>query len=158
MRDFNNEPSFQGMVQIYRLVMDGMKYFCKKFDLTISEATVVLALCAHGEVSLKELCEYVDLPKSTASRMVDSLVERKMVDRKVPPENRRTIKLSINKQFYKKLEKVNQGPALQQALSANLSQEEAFDVIGGMVGKDINAIRAEQMKQKQNKGKQKTKK
>lgn len=134
MKDFTNEPSFEGMLQVYRLVMDGMKFFCKKFDVNISEASIILALCAHGELTLKELCEYVDYPKSTASRLVDGLVSRKMVDRMVPPENRRTIKISVNKAFRKKLEKTNRGPELNSALTENFSQKDGRQLIHDFAG------------------------
>ncbi|MBR3308589.1 MAG: MarR family transcriptional regulator [Lachnospiraceae bacterium] len=148
MKDHLKEPSFEGMLQVFRLVMDGMKFFCKKFDLTISEASIILALCSHGELTLKELCEYIDFPKSTASRLVDGLVARKMVDRKVPPENRRTIKISVNKRFLKKLEDTNQGPELNKALTKNFSQKDGMTLIKDFsesMGKDA---RTAQMKKK----------
>ncbi|MDO4861025.1 MAG: helix-turn-helix domain-containing protein, partial [Bacillota bacterium] len=97
MKKFDGEPSFQGMLDVFQLVMDGMNFFCRKFDLTRSQADIILALCSYGESTLKELCEYVDFPKSTASRIVEELVGRKMLDRTIPPDNRRTIKISVNK-------------------------------------------------------------
>ncbi|MBR2696870.1 MAG: MarR family transcriptional regulator [Parasporobacterium sp.] len=138
MKPFDKEPSFQGMLEVFQLVMDGMNYFCKKFDLSRSQADIILALCAYGESTLKELCEYVDFPKSTASRLVDELVERKMLDRKVPPENRRTIKISVNKRFRKKMESINQSPDLQKALTQRMDQEKGiFEVSKLMMMRDI---------------------
>ena len=138
MDHFDREPSFEGMLEVYQLVMDGMNFFCRKFDLSRSQADIIMALSAYGESSLKELCEYVDFPKSTASRLVDELVERKMLDRVVPPENRRTVKISVNKTFRKKMEKINQSPELNDALTKRMSQEQGMLEIGKlMMQRDI---------------------
>ena len=138
MDHYNKEPSFQGMLEVYQQVMDGMNFFCKKFGLSRSQADIIMALSAYGESSLKELCEYVDFPKSTASRLVDELVERKMLDRVVPPENRRTVKISVNKTFRKKMEKINQSPELNDALTKRMSQEQGMLEIGKlMMQRDI---------------------
>ncbi|MDO4529253.1 MAG: helix-turn-helix domain-containing protein [Lachnospiraceae bacterium] len=133
MKKFDGEPSFQGMLEVFQLVMDGMNYFCRKFGLTRSQADVILALCIYGEATLKELCEYVDFPKSTASRIVEELVARKMLDRTIPPDNRRTIKISVNKRFRKKMESINQSPELQAALTKKMSQEEGIFEIGKLM-------------------------
>ena len=133
MKKFDGEPSFQGMLDVFQLVMDGMNFFCRKFDLTRSQADIILALCSYGESTLKELCEYVDFPKSTASRIVEELVGRKMLDRTIPPDNRRTIKISVNKKFRKKMESINQSPELQAALTKKMSQEEGIFEIGKLM-------------------------
>lgn len=133
MKKIDHEPSFEGMLDVYQLVMDGMKYFCRKFDLSRSQADIIMVLCAYGESTLKELCEYVDFPKSTASRIVDELVERKMLDRKIPPENRRIIKISVNKKFWDKMESINQSPELQAALTKKMSQEEGIFAVGKLM-------------------------
>ncbi len=138
MDHFDREPSFEGMLEVYQLVMDGMNFFCRKFDLSRSQADIIMALAAYGESSLKELCEYVDFPKSTASRLVDGLVERKMLDRIVPAENRRTVKISVNKKFRKKMESINQSSELNQALTQRMSQEKGMLEIGKlMMQRDI---------------------
>ena len=133
MKKLDHEPSFEGMLEVYQLVMDGMKYFCRKFDLSRSQADIIMAICANGESTLKELCDYSDFPKSTASRIVDELVERKMLERTVPPENRRVIKISVNKKFWNKMQQLNEGPELNQALTQRLSQEEGMREIGKLM-------------------------
>ncbi len=149
MKQFDGEPSFQGMLEVYQLVMDGMNFFCKKFNLTRSQADIIMALSAYGESTLKELCGYVDFPKSTASRIVDELVARKMLDRIVPPENRRIVKISVNKNFRKKMEKINQSPELQEALTQRMSQEKGMmEVSKLMIQRDIAKERKSQKPKK----------
>ncbi len=133
MKRIDKEPSFQGMLEVYRMVMDGMNFFCRKFDLTRSQADIIMTLCAYGELTLKELCDHVDFPKSTASRIVDDLVSRKMLEREVPPENRRTIKISVNKKFRQKMETLNQSPELNEALTMRMSQEQGMLEIGKLM-------------------------
>lgn len=143
----DREPSFQGMLEVYQLVMDGMRFFCKKFDLSKSQAEIVMALCAYGESTLKELCEYTDFPKSTASRIVDELVERKILDRVVPPDNRRTIKISVNKKVRKKMEQINESPELNNALTQRMPQEEGMKAVGKLM------VQRDYMKEKKKTGK-----
>lgn len=125
-KDRKDEPSIQGLAYVYQLVLDSLHYFCKTYQLNMNQANVVLMLCFNKKLTLKELCDHTGQPKSTASRIVDGLVERKMVDRSVPEDNRRTILLSLNKSFAKKLERLNGDKGFTQLLTKNLSQEQGM--------------------------------
>lgn len=123
-KDKRTEPSVQGLAYVYQLVLDSLQYFCKAYQLNMNQANVILVLTFNQQMTLKELCDHTGQPKSTASRVVDVLVERKMVDRKVPEDNRRTVLLTINKTFAKKLERLNGEKEFIKVLTKNLPQEQ----------------------------------
>ena len=54
-----------------------------------------------------ELSEILDLDKSTLSRTVDSLVKEGYVVREIPPDNRRTVKLSLTKKGKMAVDEIN---------------------------------------------------
>lgn len=123
------KPSFGGMVFVYQLLMDSLQYFCKSFQLNTNQARAILVIASHKEMTLKELCEYTGQPKSTASRIVDGLVEQEMVERVIPAENRRIVLLTIHPSFAKRLEKMGEDKEFQRVLTENLPQEQMQLVI-----------------------------
>jgi DNA-binding MarR family transcriptional regulator len=55
----------------------------------------MLVVLNDGSVNLTALARHLDVAPSTALRMVDRLVAGELVDRVVPPENRRETLLSL---------------------------------------------------------------
>lgn len=78
-----------------------MKSSAKGFGLTTSQFMIVYEIYNNKGMSLKELSTRLDLPKSSVSRIVDQLVNRGVVIRKIPKENRRKVELSITDDFVK---------------------------------------------------------
>lgn len=68
----------------------------QKFGLSVSQSAIAQDLGQHPGSSLQEVCDRLGWPKSTVSRLVDELVQRKMVVRQVPESNRRTVVLSLD--------------------------------------------------------------
>jgi len=60
-----------------------------------SEIAVVDTLGAEGSMAMGELAGRVRLPLSTATRVVDRLVARKIVQRERPEDNRRVVRVAL---------------------------------------------------------------
>ena len=60
-----------------------------------SEIAVIDALGAEGPIVMGQLARRVRLPLSTATRIVDRLVERKMVQRERLEDNRRVVQVRL---------------------------------------------------------------
>lgn len=61
----------------------------------------LMELYRNESITLHELGEKLDLPKSSVSRITDQLVKKGMVIRTRPSDNRRIVKLSITGSFRK---------------------------------------------------------
>jgi DNA-binding MarR family transcriptional regulator len=60
-----------------------------------SEIAVVDTLGAEGSMAMGELAGRVRMPLSTATRVVDRLVARKIVQRERPEDNRRVVRVAL---------------------------------------------------------------
>ena len=60
-----------------------------------SEIAVLDTLGAEGAMAMGELAERVQVPVSTASRVVARMVERDLVKRERPEDNRRTVLVAL---------------------------------------------------------------
>jgi len=66
---------------------------CK--GISVAQCHTLLEIEKHNEISVSDLARNLFLDKSTVSRTVDGLVNIRMVDRIVPPENRRLALLNL---------------------------------------------------------------
>ena len=66
----------------------------------------MLVVLSHGESNLSALARSLDVAASTALRMVDRLVDARLVERSVPPENRRETRLSLTAEGVDVVERV----------------------------------------------------
>lgn len=68
-----------------------------------SEVAVLDTLGAEGAMSMGELAARVRVPLSTATRIVDRMVERDLVQRERPEDNRRVVRVALagaGRRFY----------------------------------------------------------
>ena len=65
------------------------------YDLSVTQCYAVGALVAHGPMTLKGLATKLYLDKSTASRVVVSLEQKRYVRRAIDPDDGRALKLEI---------------------------------------------------------------
>jgi DNA-binding MarR family transcriptional regulator len=64
----------------------------EELDLSLTQVKALVAL-SHGELSVKELAERLGLSLPGASRAVDALVSRELLDRREDPSDRRQKRL-----------------------------------------------------------------
>ena len=84
------------LISLFKSIQGCLKSISQEFELTVPEMMIMLELYENKILSLNELSEKIELPKSSASRIVDQLVNRGYVSRKIPKENRRVVELSIS--------------------------------------------------------------
>ena len=84
------------LMALFKSIQGCLKSISEEFELTVPEMMIMLELYENKVLSLNELSEKIQLPKSSASRIIDQLVSKGYVIRKIPEENRRTVELSIS--------------------------------------------------------------
>ncbi len=67
-------------------------------DLSVTQFRALRLVQRHGQTSLTEVAQHVDLTAAAASRMIDGLVTRGMVARQMAATDRRFIALSLTEQ------------------------------------------------------------
>lgn len=71
----------------------------KGIGLNAMQLMMIYEIFENPGMTLNDLCQRLELPKSSVSRIVDGLVVKGIVVREIPMENRRVIKLSIADDF-----------------------------------------------------------
>lgn len=68
---------------------------------TMPQFMVMYELTSAGDMTMHELNERLKLPKSTVSRIIDQLVEKKILKRIRPENNRRVVMLKTTQSYIK---------------------------------------------------------
>lgn len=76
---------------IYRLVKED----ADRIGITVVQLKAIYMLSLNPNISLGELAEKLRLTNSTVSGVIDRLVQSGLVDRSVPPENRRMVSIHL---------------------------------------------------------------
>ncbi|WP_291634906.1 MarR family transcriptional regulator [Clostridium sp.] len=84
------------LISLFKSIQGCLKSIAEEFELTIPEMMIMFELYENKTLSLNELSEKIEFPKSSVSRIVDQLVNREYVTREIPKENRRMVELSIS--------------------------------------------------------------
>jgi DNA-binding MarR family transcriptional regulator len=69
----------------------------RQSELTVPQFRTLVFLSHHPETTLSALAEYLGLSRPAASRMVDLLVKRGLMNRQIPPADRRQVALSLTR-------------------------------------------------------------
>lgn len=85
--------------------LEKSELFC--CGVTVGQCYAVLEIGLAGEISLIDLANLLNLDKSTMSRTVNNLVNRKLVDRYTDSDNRRYVKLILTEQGRVVFDKIN---------------------------------------------------
>lgn len=72
----------------------------KKQGFNLSEILLMRELHIHPKITLKDLSQKLGIAKSTLSVTIERLVERGLVNRERPDDNRRIIQLSLAPDFF----------------------------------------------------------
>lgn len=124
MYDLNNEilESFSKMNKaIYRL----LKKDADEQGVTVVQLKAMYRISSNPHISLGELAEKLRLTNSTVSGVIDRLVHSGLVERVVPPENRRIISLHLTDKGHEILADLHSGNSiLVQRLNAILELPE----------------------------------
>ncbi len=65
------------------------------YDVSVTQCYAINALVMHGSITMNKLADALQLDKSTASRVVDSLEQKGYVRREVDPNDGRALRLAV---------------------------------------------------------------
>ncbi len=87
------------LIRVLGKNMGGLeKYQFTCCGITIGQCYAILEIGLAKEISLIELATFLNLDKSTMSRTVNSLVNRRLVERLIDPDNRRYVKIRLTEE------------------------------------------------------------
>lgn len=64
-------------------------------DVTLAQYRVLVELAAHGPLRAADLATALDVERSTATRMCERLVRKRLIDRRRVSSDRRSVRLSL---------------------------------------------------------------
>jgi DNA-binding MarR family transcriptional regulator len=114
------------LINVASLVSSDLaKVYQAKFDLTIPQWRILANLAQFGQSNAKNLCEQANMDKSTVSRAIKILVEKKLLITQINSEDKRAAILSLSesgKELYKKI--VPEALKWEKELLASLNTHE----------------------------------
>lgn len=119
---------------IYRYMMMAHADAWTQVTLTMPQFKVLVAASIHGRIDSPYLGRRLGMLPSTLTRIVDRLVERDLVRRRVDPRDRRVVYLEATEEGHKLVRSLTAATfpqAMSQALQ-NLSPEELDSVRQGL--------------------------
>lgn len=84
----------QSFMTISRVLTKFTSQNAESLGLTAQQMGILNVISAFPKITHKEITEKLNLPKSTVSVNIDSLVDLKLIERKTTEENRREIPLT----------------------------------------------------------------
>ena len=102
-------------------------------DLTLSQFRTLTFLYRHEDASLSELAEHIGSKLPTMSKIVENLVQRKLVIRSDSPQNRRQIRLRLSAMGLKELSRTRASvQAKISGLFMDLSEDQRVAIAGSL--------------------------
>jgi DNA-binding MarR family transcriptional regulator len=103
------------------------------FDFSLPQLATLFVLDEEGELTVKQVAEFLQRSVSAASRLLDQLVERGLVSRREDAQDRRAKRIAITEQGRKLITMLEQQRAeAQLVVMEYLSAEEQADVTRAM--------------------------
>jgi DNA-binding MarR family transcriptional regulator len=91
--------------EIQRVTYDLVHYYAicdrvcvEELGVTASQGYILLALPETGSVTMNDLSVRMKLANSTMTRMVDQLIQKRMITREPDPEDRRIVRVRLTEQ------------------------------------------------------------
>lgn len=120
-------------------VSDAMSTLLKTYDLSTQQFNVLRILKGQNAkpANLSTIQERMINKMSNTSRLIDKLIDKQLVSRKICPENRRKIEILITKKGEKLLEEINpKFEAKEREITKQLSEEDLQ-----LLNKQLNKLR-----------------
>ncbi|WP_026576143.1 MarR family winged helix-turn-helix transcriptional regulator [Bacillus sp. UNC438CL73TsuS30] len=94
MAVLNNEI-YESYLAINKAIKRLIKFDADKLGLTTVQLKAIYKLATNPNISLGELAEKLRMTNSTASNVIERLVQMGLVERVIPPENRRVVSIHL---------------------------------------------------------------
>ena len=125
----HNKADFQGLVTVFRMIRRSLNYFAKKYDLSLTEMGIVFDTFFHEKITVTELAASQGIPKSTVSRLVENMVQRGLLNRVRPDDNRRIVQITITDSFQTELDKLRNDEGFQKTIEQDIPGEKGRQAI-----------------------------
>ncbi|MCJ7689544.1 MAG: MarR family transcriptional regulator [Clostridiaceae bacterium] len=120
------------LIYLFKSIQGCLKSISQEFELTIPEMMIMLELYENKTLSLNEVSEKIEFPKSSVSRIIDQLVNREYVTREIPKENRRMVELSISNKCLECIDVACINDRFNEMLVGGLPPEKAARMISAL--------------------------
>lgn len=100
---------FRKILRVFERELDRQNNSSCCCGVTLSQCHALMELSKKDNISLNQLSEQLSIDKSATSRTVENLVIKKMVERSIPKENRRTTNLKLTKRGINVCQQINNG-------------------------------------------------
>ena len=138
----NSRQNTHKILDLLRNIQGGLKCHmvssAENFGLTVAQFMIMYEIYNHKYISLNELCIKLDLPKSSVSRIVDQLVNKGVILREIPKDNRRTVKLSMVEEFLKNEKISNINNKLNEIITLDMEPIKSQRIISAL--EELNSI------------------
>lgn len=118
----------QSFMSISRTLTRFTSQNADSLGLTLQQMGILNIVSAFPEITLKEITEKLNIPKSTVSVNVDSLVNLELIDRKITEENRKEIHLTSTPKGKELSQKSSQNALSYRAMALALEKLSQEDV------------------------------
>jgi DNA-binding MarR family transcriptional regulator len=103
---FLNNEIFESFSEINKAIYHLGKLEADRVGVTVVQLKALYRISINPDISLGELAEKLRLTNSTVSGVIDRLVQSELVERIIPPENRRAISIHLTEKGKGLLEKI----------------------------------------------------
>lgn len=131
----NNEIKFkqagevvQSFMSISRTLTRFTSQNADSLGLTLQQMGILNIISAFPEITPKEITDKLNIPKSTVSVNVDTLVSLELVDRKITEENRKEVHLTSTPKGKELSKKSSQNALSYRAMASALEKLNQDDV------------------------------
>jgi MarR family transcriptional regulator, organic hydroperoxide resistance regulator len=94
MVEFNNQL-LDSFSEINKAIYKLLKKEADQYGITVVELKALYRISSSPNMGLGELSEKLRLTNSTVSGVIDRLVQHELVERVIPPENRRSVLIHL---------------------------------------------------------------
>lgn len=94
MYALNNEI-IESFTEINKAIYRLLKKEADRFGITVVQLKALYKISVNPDMGLGELAEKLRLTNSTVSGVIDRLVHSELVERVIPPENRRSVSIHL---------------------------------------------------------------
>ena len=122
----------QKFISLFKSIQGRLKSVSSEFEITVPEMMIMFELYENKTLSLNELSQKVESPKSSVSRIVDQLVNRGYVLRTIPVQDRRTVELSISNKCLECFDVVNINDRFNDVMVGGLEPAMAEKMISAL--------------------------
>jgi len=122
----------QKFISLFKSIQGRLKSVSSEFEITVPEMMIMFELYENKTLSLNELSQKVESPKSSVSRIVDQLVNRGYVLRTIPVQDRRTVELSISNKCLECFDVVNINDRFNDVIVGGLEPAMAEKMISAL--------------------------